>query len=144
MPSLTSEHERVGTLFQDAQSSLVQHRRLWSAALAQLKANPEAFSRSFISHVGRVLTVKKSEPCGDRVIKFAAGFVQHTQERAFGGDCNDAALQASIGAFTMLLMQTMMPGTDAKDKVVRFRVVQLLAYCVNAMIEIEWVLARTS
>jgi condensin complex subunit 3 len=98
---LTSLRERVGTIFSDAQRGIVTQRKS-AVNLRKIQElccyetpNPRkhAFAQDatefdegdFNNEVGRcvlrVLAMKKSEPVGDRLVKFLGLFLKHASEK---------------------------------------------------------------
>ncbi|KAJ5737776.1 uncharacterized protein N7483_002901 [Penicillium malachiteum] len=97
------------------------------------------FSRCML----RILTIKKSEPVGDRVIRFMDTFLAHASEKdneLFGAEDEDdmqISLETPTSRLTSNLVSLIVPVLAAKDKMVRFRSTQILAHVVNTLESID-------
>lgn len=118
----------VAQIFQDSQKTVAAHRKL-VINLKNLKERAvsvgidDYFNRIFISLVNRVLPIKKSETCGDRVFKLVEAFAAHLGENG--------------EPFVELVIKHLLRGIDAKDKTVRYRVCQLIALLINSLGELD-------
>ncbi|CAN6674321.1 condensin complex subunit 3 [Trichomonascus vanleenenianus] len=129
----------VAEAFQNAQKSVASHRKLVvSLKSVQDKASnagiEEFFNRIFVKMVNRVLGIKKNEGCAERIVKFCESFVTHissSQEGQQEADDDSVATR-----FVEYFIRHLLRGIEAKDKVVRFRVCQLIAVTVNHLGEI--------
>ncbi|PYI35887.1 ARM repeat-containing protein [Aspergillus indologenus CBS 114.80] len=105
--------------------------------------------QEFNTEVGRcvlrILPVKKSEPVGDRILRFLGTFLHQASEK-------DAELSASnededddlenvtetpTARLTTTLVNLIIPLLVAKDKTVRFRATQIVAHIVNSLETID-------
>ncbi|KAK9372420.1 nuclear condensing complex subunit [Lipomyces chichibuensis] len=146
----------ISHIFQDAQRSLTSHRKLCiKLRIVQQQASArgyeDEFNRKFTSLLNRVLPIKKSEPAAEKIVKFCSQFVEYINLQARGGhendrdsdtdmmDVDDEAESASTtdSRFVEFLLQHLLKGIDAKSKVVRYRVCQLLASVVQSVGEID-------
>lgn len=161
----------VCAIFADAQRSFTGHRKLVvrlrklqeiSCGVAQQKKKgkeleqekidlPEEETlpeKEFNVEVGRcmlrVLNIKKSEPVGDRIIKFLDTFLAHASEKdneLFAVEENEEDMQTSpetpTSRLTSSIVALMVPILAAKDKMVRFRATQILAHIVNTLESID-------
>ena len=161
----------VCAIFADAQRSFTGHRKLVvrlrklqeiSCGVAQQKKKgkeqeqekidlPEEETlpeKEFNVEVGRcmlrVLNIKKSEPVGDRIIKFLDTFLAHASEKdneLFAIEENEDDMQTSpetpTSRLTSSIVALMVPILAAKDKMVRFRATQILAHIVNTLESID-------
>ncbi|KAJ6110827.1 hypothetical protein N7486_003062 [Penicillium sp. IBT 16267x] len=93
----------------------------------------------------RILPIKKSEPVGDRIIRFMDTFLAHASEKdnelfASGAD-DEYEMQASpetpTSRLTSSLVALMVPILGAKDKMIRFRATQIVAHIVNTLEAID-------
>ncbi|KAK9468788.1 armadillo-type protein [Lipomyces arxii] len=150
-----SLYSAVAHIFQEAQKSVTVHRKLsiklW--ALQQQAGNrgyEEKYNEIFVSMLNRVLPVKKSEPCAKRVVKFCTQIVEYinTQDKQKRpadadsdvdmGTSDDEGAESTIGSrFVEFLLQHLLRGVDAKNKLVRYRVCQILALVVHSLGEID-------
>lgn len=167
----------VCAIFADAQRSTTGHRKLVvrlrklqeiSCGIAQKKKGkdqeqqevvlPEEETvpeKEFNVEVGRcmlrILPIKKSEPVGDRVIRFLDTFLAHATEKdnelfaskgedEYGmqnnGETPTARLVSSI-------VSLLVPILAAKDKMIRFRATQIITRIVNSLDSIDDDLYKT-
>ncbi|KAJ5831772.1 hypothetical protein N7474_000083 [Penicillium riverlandense] len=158
----------VCSIFADAQRSTTGHRKLMvrlrklqeiSCGIPQNKNNKkgqsqeqdEALSPSeetlaekeFNVEVGRcmlrILPIKKTEPVGDRVLRFMGTFLVHASEKdaeMFATADNDDHTTPTV-RLTSSLVNLMVPLQAAKDKMVRFRATQIITHIVNSLESID-------
>lgn len=90
-PPLSSQnlHELIAARFDEAQNSLVNHRKncvgLYNSHLKAANANPSAensFADAFLALLGRIMDVKKG-PCPDRIIKFVGSYVKFIHDKGW-------------------------------------------------------------
>ncbi|KAL4978941.1 nuclear condensing complex subunit [Aspergillus desertorum] len=88
----------------------------------------------------RILSIKKTEPVGDRILRFLGNFLTHASEKdatIFGSDVNEDDMQNTherpTAHLTTSLVSLLVPLLSAKDKVVRFRTTQIIAHIVNSL-----------
>jgi len=137
-------------IFQDAQLSLSGHRKLVIILQAVFEKSTQLdetsnFCLTFTRLVNKVLVLKKGEKVADRIIKFCTSFVavlvrQHDEDHADneendGDDLDDN--ESPTNEFIKHLINHLLRGVDAKDKTVRYRVVQMLASLVHYIGEID-------
>ncbi|KAJ5398440.1 hypothetical protein N7465_008929 [Penicillium sp. CMV-2018d] len=159
----------VCLLFADAQRSTTGHRKLvvrlrklqeFCCGISQKKNNkgkdqePEEAlipgeeteaEKEFNVEVGRcmlrILTIKKSEPVGDRILRFLGTFLGHAAEKdneIFApGEDEDHNPETPTARLTSSLIALMGPVMGAKDKMVRFRATQITAHIVNSLESID-------
>ncbi|EJC98308.1 uncharacterized protein FOMMEDRAFT_114496 [Fomitiporia mediterranea MF3/22] len=154
-PVLTVLPESVPKIFEQAQVSTANHQKnfvalnkLHSAAAAvtaplqngidvQLTGE-KAFEDLFIDMVIRVLPLKKGASVVDRIVKFVAGYVKFISEKekqaAENGEDGD---ETPTSRFVTRLVKYLLKGFEAKDKNVRFRVLQIVAEIVSGLTEID-------
>lgn len=118
----------VARIFSESQISQATHRKL----AAQLRAEQESsaqkdavaeFFAQFCAAVHRVLTIKKGEVNADRVVKFIGFYINSISPQY---DEDDSDTPEYIFEFVDELLLHLSRGMTAKDKVVRFRVNQLI------------------
>ena len=91
----------------------------------------------------RILPVKKSEPVGDRIIRFLSNFLMHASEKdaqlfATGDDNDDDdILETPTSRLTASLFSMLEPLLAAKDRTVRFRATQIIVNIVNSLESID-------
>ncbi|CAI7678487.1 Armadillo-like helical [Penicillium manginii] len=172
LPSSSPNLRRdVCALFADAQRSTTGHRKLVvrmrklqeiCAGIAQKKKGkdqePEPVvipeeetiaEKEFNVEVGRcmlrILPIKKSEPVGDRVLRFLDTFLAHAAEKDNeiyaaanqGEDEMQVSSETPTSRLTSSLVSLMVPVLSAKDKMIRFRATQIIAHIVNALESID-------
>lgn len=140
------KHAMAG-VFQDAQLNLTSHRKLVVVLRnIQLRAIElglqGSFNLTFAKLINLILPLKKGEKAADRIAKFSSAFVsailKDEQKQREEDGMNDEDHDETPGSeFIEFLVHHLLRGTDAKDKNVRYRVVQLLAYFVNYITEID-------
>jgi condensin complex subunit 3 len=142
-------------VFQDAQSNLSGHRKLVvvmrnifdKAIELGLEEN---FAMIFTKLINKMLSLKKGEQVGDRIAKFCSSFVaslskhellrkqELEKDRVDEEDIDEDEEEDSFASlFIKYLIHHLLRGIEAKDKNVRYRVVQLLAYLVYYIGEID-------
>ncbi|KAJ5381974.1 uncharacterized protein N7496_004402 [Penicillium cataractarum] len=94
----------------------------------------------------RILPIKKSEPVGDRVLRFLDTFIAHAYEKdnelfASKDEEEDDGMQSApetpTSRLTSSLVDLISPVLASKDKVVRFRATQIIAHIVNTLESID-------
>ena len=123
-----------------------------------------AFEEAFIHMVARILPIKKGPAPVDKVVKFVGGYTKFLNEKGMspsnpcafqkqGLILDQAAEEATkkeddvevddddttASRFTTRLLRFLLKGCVAKDKAVRYRVLQLIAEMVSYLGEIECV-----
>lgn len=159
---LDSIRNAMAHVFQDAQLSLSGHRKLVIVLKniqqrAIMLGYEEGFILKFVKLLNKILSLKKGEQVADRVAKFCSIFVSALYkdeetlkekkkndkegDRDMSSDNSDSdeeeEEETSAGRFVDYLLRHLLRGIQAKDKNVRYRVVQLLAYIVNYIGEID-------
>ncbi|KAL4864498.1 hypothetical protein BDV12DRAFT_176037 [Aspergillus spectabilis] len=88
----------------------------------------------------RILTIKKTEPVGDRILRFLGSFLTHGSEKdaeIFGSDEDEDEIQNTherpTAHLTTRIVSLIVPLLSAKDKIVRFRTTQIIAHVVNSL-----------
>ncbi|GAA5865849.1 hypothetical protein JCM3774_003117 [Rhodotorula dairenensis] len=103
----------------------------------------KAFGEKFRQMVTFPLGVKKGTDQADRVIKFIAGFVgfaidhDFKQREAAGGADDDDADDGPASRLVAQLLAFLLRGFQAKNKIARYRCVQLVALMINSLGEID-------
>ncbi|KAK3073366.1 chromosome condensation complex Condensin, subunit G [Teratosphaeriaceae sp. CCFEE 6253] len=151
----TSLRRAVCQVFSDAQKSTAGHRK----AIIALRKIQEACCYEPVSHkkgkqtedfdaddfngevvrcILRVLPVRKSEPVGDRVVRFLGTFLsvasQKDSELADQDDPDATSMpETPTSRLTTTILGTLLPLLNAKDKTVRFRATQITSHIVNSL-----------
>ncbi|KAL1799075.1 hypothetical protein ACET3X_003112 [Alternaria dauci] len=103
----------------------------------------EEFNAEVVRCVLRVMCVKKSEPVGDRVIRFLGIFLKYASEKdqaIFAAETEEDATALHETPSSRLVSQiltTILALLTAKDKTVRFRATQTVAHIVNSLTTID-------
>lgn len=126
-------------VFQEAQFSLSGHRKL-VVILTNLHNKAielgyeEAFSFKFTKLINKILPLKKGEESGDRIIKFCSVFIANL----FKNQQNDDSMEIDdTTRIANYLLNHLLRGVEAKDRNVRYRIIQLIAYLVNFIGDID-------
>lgn len=90
----------------------------------------------------RVLQVKKSEPAGDRIVKFLGLFLKHATDSdnaIFAEDDSDmqAIPETPSSRLTTQIISILLQLQPAKDKVIRFRCTQIIAHLINNLDSVD-------
>lgn len=82
----------------------------------------------------RILPIKKSEPVGDRLVRFLGSFLNMASEKdsAIFQDEDDAP-ETPTSRLVTAVLSAMIPLTTAKDKIVRFRATQVISHLINTL-----------
>lgn len=123
--------EATAQVFQEAQLSLSGHKKLIiilkNIHLRSVQLNyEEGFGLKFIKLLNKILPLKKGEESGDRIAKFISAFIRDSYK-----DANNEGEVEIIDKFVDNMLQHLLRGIQAKDRNVRYRVVQLLSYLLN-------------
>lgn len=156
LTSLAEISDAMAHVFQDAQMSLSGHRKLVMLLRSiQVRAisigYEEAFNFRFIKLISKILKMRKGVPAADRIAKFCsvvvATILQEETENPTprpNGDISEDGeeLESVSSEFVDSLIRHLLRGIESKFKEVRYRVVQLLAYLVNYITEIDELLFK--
>ena len=134
----------ISQVFQDAQMSLSSHRKL-VIVLKHIyeRAIELEFEDGFLLRltkmVNKILPLKKGEHVGDRIAKFCSLFVSTLFKDEEKNDEIEEENEEDSPANRVAeyLLRHLLRGLQAKDKNVRYRVVQLIAYLVIFVGEID-------
>jgi len=149
--SISQISDAMAHVFQDAQMTLSGHRKLVVLLRSiQVRAisigYEEMFNFQFIKLISKILKLRKGVPAADRIAKFCSVVVATIlKEEADkptprpNGDVSDEGelLESVSSEFVDNLIRHLLRGIESKFKEVRYRVVQLLAYLVNYITEID-------
>ncbi|EAW14896.1 condensin subunit YCG1 [Aspergillus clavatus NRRL 1] len=163
----------VCLIFADAQRSTTGHRKLVvrlrkiqeiCCGISQKKtkkdakdsqASPELVlpseetipEKEFNVEIGRcllrIVPIKKTEPVGDRILRFVGTFLAHSFEKdteIFGSDDDEdmqSIVETPTARLAIHLVSIVAPLLSAKDKTVRFRATQITTHIVNCLDTID-------
>ncbi|ONH64661.1 Condensin complex subunit 3 [Cyberlindnera fabianii] len=140
----------LAQVFQNSQQSVAGHRKqvlILKAiqARAETLGHEESFNYYFCQVVNKVLVVKRTESAGDRIAKLVASFVQSLQadfpgkeEEEEQDDEEDEEEEDNIFTrFVKYFVDHLLRGIEAKDKNVRYRVIQFLDLTMGSLGEIS-------
>ncbi|CAH2352634.1 condensin complex subunit 3 [[Candida] railenensis] len=145
-------YDGMAHVFQDAQLTLSGHRKLVIIMKNIHKRAielgfEESFAMKFAKFINFILPLKKGEQVGDRIIKFCSVFIasSYKDEEVAKKDTEQDNVDEDVdededtptGKFVDYILRHLLRGIQAKDKHVRYRVIQLLAYLVNNIGEID-------
>jgi condensin complex subunit 3 len=160
---VTSLRERICIIFSDAQRGLVTQRKS-AVNLRKIQElccyetpNPRkhAFAQDaneydesdFNMEVGRcvlrILSVKKSEPTGDKLVKFLGLFLKHASDKDNAifteseADTTEAFPETPTSRLTSHILNLALQVATVKDKVIRYRATQIIAHVVNTLDSID-------
>ena len=98
------------------------------------------FSQEVIRNILRVMNVKKSEPVGDRVVRFITLFLKYASEKdqknAVAAN-EDASEPTPSSRLNTQVLSTLLRFFASKDKTVRFRAVQMVTQMLNSLHQID-------
>ncbi len=156
MPGYIDIGRTIRTVFEDAQVSNGGHRKLVvnlatiqakAATIANTSEDPldgeRQFNETFLSCLNCVLVVKKAEPGADRIVKFCDQFIQYIQakevkDRAGKPESDEEEDGETVSTrFIDSLINHLLRGLDAKDKIVRYRACQFIAVIIGSLGEMD-------
>ncbi|KAF4583522.1 hypothetical protein EYR38_002274 [Pleurotus pulmonarius] len=100
------------------------------------------FEDAFFDLVVKGLALKKGVKQADNIAKFVGGYVRHANEKASElkiEDDEDADVDTTASRFTASLLGHLLEGFEAKDKTVRYRILQMITEMVAHLGELEYV-----
>ncbi|KIH92919.1 condensin complex subunit 3 [Sporothrix brasiliensis 5110] len=151
---------KIAPVFREAQKNTASHRKLAvnlrkiqeaccyeptsvkASAAVSADFHEDDFNEEFVRCVYRVMPVKKSEPVGDKVIRFVGLFLRHAIEKdneLLGEVDEDASTMPETPGtrLTGVLVDKVLLLLVAKDKYVRYRATQLISHIVNSLDAID-------
>lgn len=98
----------------------------------------EDFNNEFVRCTLRMMAVKKSEPAGDRVVRFLGTFLnaasQKDNELLSQDDPEETSVpETPTTRLTTKLLSTLLPLLQVKDKTIRFRATQMTSHIINSL-----------
>ncbi|ESK90249.1 condensin subunit cnd3 [Moniliophthora roreri MCA 2997] len=103
----------------------------------------KTFLDTFFVQLGKVLSLKKGTYPADQVVKFISGYVKYLNDKVAAENREDDEeedvldIDSAISRFTERLVGFLLKGFGAKDKSVRYRVVQICAEIVINLGELD-------
>ena len=99
------------------------------------------FNQEVVRTVLRVMNVKKSEPAGDRVIRFLCAFLKYANEKdqknfAVEGE-EEGQFETPSTRLNAQILRTLLRLLPSKDKTVRFRATQTVTQLLNSLEQID-------
>ncbi|OUM59090.1 hypothetical protein PIROE2DRAFT_47377, partial [Piromyces sp. E2] len=147
MPAPKGFLEDVPNIFQDAQRSLATHRKNATALrkIIQKHCKNEETELSFINeffrNLNKILVVKKGQIAADRSLKFVVEFIKFSNEKEMDVDVIDIDDVEEENGFTTRFIESLfnhlLKGISSKNKVVRYRVCQLIALSLDTLTEMD-------
>ncbi|KAL8783296.1 MAG: hypothetical protein Q9213_004730 [Squamulea squamosa] len=155
----SSLRARICDIFNDAQKSTDAHRKL-AVSLRKIQEEccyeptsrrkqeednfgEDDFSVEIARCVIRLMSVKKSEATGDRIVRFLGTFLRRANDK-------DAAIVSKVDAeddqtlsetpstrLTSHILSIILPLLASKEKVVRYRATQLVATIINSLDSVD-------
>jgi condensin complex subunit 3 len=98
------------------------------------------FNQEVIRNILRVMNVKKSEPIGDRVVRFVTLFLKYASEKDQKNAAaanEDASEPTPSSRLNTQVLSTLLRFFASKDKTVRFRAVQMVTQMLNSLQQID-------
>ena len=143
----TASHRKLAVTLRKLQEACcyeptsLQQQQQQSASVAD-EFNEDDFNTEFVRCVYRVMPVRKSEPVGDKVIRFIGLFLRHSIEKdneLLGEVDEDASTMPETPGtrLTGFLVDKVLALLVAKDKYVRYRATQLISHIVNSLDAID-------
>ncbi|KAK0922113.1 chromosome condensation complex Condensin, subunit G [Friedmanniomyces endolithicus] len=151
----TTLRRAVCIIFSDAQKSTVGHKKLMTSLRKIQEAccyppvnykkgkqtedfDADDFDGEVVRCVLRILPVRKSEPVGDRVVRFLGTYLsvatQKDNEIATLDDPDVTSVsETPTGRLASTILGTLLPLLSSKDKTVRFRATQITSHMVNKL-----------
>lgn len=83
-----------------------------------------------------IVPIKKSEPVGDRILRFLGTFLSHASEKdaeLFASDDDENTPETPTSRLTTRLVALLVPLLPAKDRTVRFCATQIIANIINSL-----------
>ncbi|PSK42692.1 Condensin complex subunit 3 [Elsinoe australis] len=155
--AVTSLRKHISAVFADSQKSTTGHRKLVinlrkiqeaccyeptsSKGQQETSFDEEDFSNELIRRVLRLLPIRKSEPSGDRVVRFLGVFLRVASDKdnallsdrdADEGDTTTLP-ETPTSRLSTALFSALLPFFTTKDKIVRFRATQIASHMINIL-----------
>ncbi|KAL9093572.1 MAG: hypothetical protein Q9165_003967 [Trypethelium subeluteriae] len=148
--------KKVCLVFADAQRSAATHRKSVislrkvqefccyepepkSSKHVEEDFDEDDFTNEMLRCVTRLLVIKKSEPVGDRLVRFLGLFLKHATEkdneinRPTDADETETYPETPSSRLTSSIISLLLQLLPSKDKVVRFRCTQIISFIINTL-----------
>lgn len=130
-------HTQLVQIFSSAQHSFHTHVGLRAQAESLLKAHNDVFMISFSSLCAYLCSKPKKDANSQRVLEWVGTFVSHSFK---------PSIAATSAQFGELMIEQIVEWSEAKDKTIRWRAVQIIAEAMKSMDEEcdlpEWLFDR--
>lgn len=98
----------------------------------------EDFNNEFVRATLRIMAVKKSEPAGDRIVRFLGTFLnvasQKDNDLLNQEDPEETSVpETPTSRLTTRMLSTLLPLLQVKDKTIRFRATQMTSHIINSL-----------
>ena len=150
---------QICNIFGDAQRSTAGHRKsvvslrkiqeacIYEPSRPSQKTHEQYTEVDFIAEIARciirLMSIKKSENVGDRLVRFLGLFLSHASEKDaalhIGSDVDDTnpLPETATTRLTSHIFSLLLQFLASKEKTVRYRSTQLVAQIINSMDSIE-------
>ncbi|TPX55325.1 hypothetical protein PhCBS80983_g05418 [Powellomyces hirtus] len=122
----------LSAIFQDAARTASSHRKNVVALRKLHLKKGRAIENEFCRCVTRILPVKKGHPEAERIMNFLEAYLD-----GFDVEGSTEASKEILDGLVSSLLELVLKGFKAKDKIVRFRVCQLVCKLLNHMEELD-------
>ncbi|KDR81425.1 hypothetical protein GALMADRAFT_239313 [Galerina marginata CBS 339.88] len=140
----TANHRKNCVALHKLHCEFADYKELLNKGRLQKLTGERQFQALYEPLVMRVLPVKKGVPSADRVVKFVAGYIKFINEKAAedtkedsGSDDDNDDDDTTASRFTAHLLKLLLKGFIAKDKNVRYRVLQSIAEMISHLGQID-------
>ncbi|EPS93226.1 hypothetical protein FOMPIDRAFT_1056181 [Fomitopsis schrenkii] len=136
--STTANHQKNSTaLYKLHCDAAIQTQPIRSEKSVKLTGE-HAFTSAVIDMLTRVLPIKKGITVADRVIKFIGGYTRFINEKATeNAETKEDEDETTASRFVARILRFLLSGCLAKDKNVRYRVLQTIAEMIAHLGEID-------
>ncbi|KAL8667805.1 MAG: hypothetical protein Q9202_000270 [Teloschistes flavicans] len=150
---------RICSIFSDAQKSTASHRKLAVSLRkvqetcchepsqrhkqTELEYGEDDFNVEMARCVIRLMTVKKSEGAGDRIVRFLTLYLRRASDQdaaAISGievEDTQSFPETPSTRLTSHILSILIPFLGSKEKVVRYRATQLVAHIINSLDSVD-------
>lgn len=156
--STTANHQKNSTALYKLQCDAATHTLPVQNGKSIKIVGERAFEDAILDMLARVLPIKKGITVADRVIKFIGGYTRFINEKGESplvvvylfrwtqcciemerADTKDEEEETTASRFVTRILRFLLSGCVAKDKNVRYRVLQTIAEMIAHLGEIEYV-----
>ncbi|KAF2096200.1 ARM repeat-containing protein [Rhizodiscina lignyota] len=139
----TATQRKLAVILRKIQEECCYEVKEYSLDDGEAEFGEDNFNEEIARCLIRVLPVKKSEPVGDRTVRFLGLFLKYASDKdnAIAAPADDDATQSfpetPSSRLVCHILKTLLPLLTAKDKTVRFRATQITAHIVNTLDSID-------